>query len=169
MREEQTECLICFNDLKERIIITLECDHKICRDCSEIWFTKNNNNTCPYCRGRTRLFERRKCGCCNRHLTTIHTRALNCGHKIHTNCGLYMITYEGRIKCPDCGYLEEIELSYRFSRIHVLTGRCIECNTDWRVRRFDCRHEYCERCRTNPYCLVCARFFDIFSEANSHE
>lgn len=44
-------CPICLNNKSSRYMITLECHHKICIQCSIEWLIKNP--TCPLCRKDT--------------------------------------------------------------------------------------------------------------------
>lgn len=44
------ECSICLGTTLEEEIVILSCEHKYHRSCSEFWFLKYNQTTCPLCR-----------------------------------------------------------------------------------------------------------------------
>lgn len=46
--KENTNCSICLNNQKDKVIRQLNCGHKFHIECIDIWFEKNNN--CPLCR-----------------------------------------------------------------------------------------------------------------------
>lgn len=46
--KEKSNCPICINEQKNKVIRQLDCGHKFHIECIDIWFEKNNS--CPLCR-----------------------------------------------------------------------------------------------------------------------
>ena len=42
------DCCVCLEPTE----VTLRCSHPMCDGCQDMWFTKHNKTTCPYCRAK---------------------------------------------------------------------------------------------------------------------
>lgn len=50
VKKELNACPVCYQNENEVKLITLPCNHAICKDDALDWFIKNQQKTCPLCR-----------------------------------------------------------------------------------------------------------------------
>jgi len=57
--EKQTECCICYEDIKNEEITTTNCEHFFCEKCLLDWIKKTKSEiTCPLCRSEITEYEK---------------------------------------------------------------------------------------------------------------